>query len=257
MKTRLRIAFASMLALVFWVPAGNAAESLHEGLTHLAQDMVYTNAKLYPLVATALGLPGHDGELDTPGEAQRAAQASRLKSWQQPLAALSARMSAEASLVERDDARLLGAQLIRQLNELLVNQTDRKNYGGAANDLVGAVFVQFQHLPVVGQGGATAADQLRAWADITSRLAKAPEYIAAAQNLVTMPCHLFGAISVQQLDGVPEFMNGAPTPTLATPLSAPSMASATPASSRAATPAARGESNASRRADVASSPNAY
>ena len=199
MKRRLRIAFASTLTLVLWVPVGHAAESLHESLTRLAQDMVYTNARIYPLQATALGLAGHDGELDTPGEAQRAAQIERLKAWQQQLAALSAGMSAETSLVDRDDARLLGAQLARQLNELLVNQTDRKDYGGGANEIVGAVFVQFQHLPVVGQGGATGADQQQAWADITSRLARAPAYIAAAQALVTMPCHLFGAIAVQQL----------------------------------------------------------
>src|SRR5258706_10513099 len=257
MKTRLRIAFASMLALVFWDPAGNAAESLHENLTLLAQDMVYTNAKLYPLVATALGLPGHDGELDTPGEAQRAAQVARLKSWQQRLATLSAGMSAETSLVDRDDARLLGAQLTRQLNELLVNQTDRKNYGGAANDLVGAVFVQFQHLPVVGQGGATAADQLRAWADITSRLAKAPEYIAAAQALATMPCHLFGAIAVQQLDGVHEFMNGALTATAKTQLGARSRAFARFAKARDAALAAIAGTRAYITAHLASWPENY
>src|SRR5258706_3285076 len=166
-------------------------------------------------------------------------------------------MSAETSLVDGDDARLLGAQHIRQLNELLVNQTDRKNYGGAANALVGAVFVQFQHLPVVGQGGATAADQLRAWADITSRLAKAPEYIAAAQNLVTMPCHLFGAISVQQLDGVPEFMNGALTATAKTQLGAHSRAFARFAKARDAALAAMAATKAYITAHLASWPENY
>src|SRR5712675_2097353 len=257
MKRRLRIAFASMLTLVFWVSAGHAAESLHEGLTRLAQDMVYTNARMYPLQATALGLPGHDGELDNPGEAQRAAQIERLKAWQQQLATLSAGMSAGTALVDRDDARLLGAQLARQLNELLVNQTDRKDYGGGANEIVDAVFVQFQHLPVVGQGGATAADQQQAWANITSRLARAPDYIAAAQALATTPCHLFGAIAVQQLDGVPEFMNGALTSAAKTQLGAHSRGYARFAKARDAALAAMAGTRAYISAHLASWPENY
>src|SRR5258708_37144285 len=81
--------------LSLFTPAGKAAESLHECLTRVAQDMVYTTAKMYPLRATFLGLPGHDGELDTPGESQRAAQIERLKSWQQQLAILSGGVTAE------------------------------------------------------------------------------------------------------------------------------------------------------------------
>src|SRR5258708_18772166 len=110
MSRCLRRSIAPTLMLSLCTPAGNAAESLHEGLTRVAQDMVYTTAKMYPLRATFLGLPGHDGELDTPGESQRAAQIERLKSWQQQLAILSGGMTAETSLVDRDDTRLLAAQ---------------------------------------------------------------------------------------------------------------------------------------------------
>ena len=253
----LRFAIVPTLMLALFAPAGNAAESLHESLTRLAQDMVYTTAKMYPLGATLLGLPGHDGELDTPGEAQRAAQIGRLKSWQQQLATLRAGMTAETSLVDRDDARLLDAQLARQLNQLLVYETDRKDYGDAANSIVGAVFVQFQHLPVVGQEGATAADQLQAWADITSRLANAPQYIAAAQALVTMPCHLFGAVSVQQLDGIPEFMNGALTAAAKTQLGVHSRAFARFAKARDAALAAMAGTRAYISAHLASWPENY
>src|SRR5258707_12955723 len=169
MSSCLRFSIALTLALSLFAPVGNAAESLHESLTRLAQDMVYTIAKTYPLRATSLGLADHDSELDTPGEAQRAAQIERLKSWQQRLATLSAGMTAETSLVDRDDARLLAAQLVSQLNELLVYQTDRKEYRRAATSILGAVFLRCQHLPVLGQEGASTKEQRQASADMTRR----------------------------------------------------------------------------------------
>jgi len=257
MKRCLRFEIVPTLLLALFAPAGNAAESLHESLTLHAQDMVYTTAKLYPLWATSLGLPGHDGELDTPGEAQRAAQIERLKSWQQQLAALSAAMTAETSLIDRDDARLLGAQLDAQLNALLNYQLDRKDYGQAATDIVSTVFLQFQHLPVVGQEGGTAASQTQAWADITSRLARTPDYLAAAQALVTMPCHLFGVIAVQQLDGVPEFMNGTLTETAKAQLGAHSRALARFVKARDGALAAMAATKAYINAHLASWPENY
>ena len=199
-----------------------AANTVHENLVALAQDLTYTSAALFPMQATALGIPGHDGELDLPGEANRAAYIVRLGQWRQQLRDISAALPADAALVERDDALLLGAQLTAQLNALLVYQMDRKDYGAAANAVVNAVFTQFQHLPVIGQEGASAADQLKAWSDIISRLAKAPGYLDAAQKLVTTPCHLLGTISVQQLAGAPEFINGALTDTARAQLGAKS-----------------------------------
>ena len=224
--------------------------------TRLAQDMVYTTAKMYrcgPLP----GLPGHDGELDMPGEAQRAAHIERLRSWQQQLATLSAGMTAATTLVDRDDARLLGAQLATQLNGLLVYQDDRKDYGKPATNVLGAVFLQFEHLPIVGQDGATAKDQLQAWADITSRLAKSPEYIAAAQALVTMPCHLFGVIAVQQLDGAPEFLNGPLTDAAMAQLGAHSSALARFVKARDAALAAMAGTKSYINAHLASWPENY
>src|SRR5258708_33570561 len=109
MSRCLRLSIVPTLRLSLFTRAGNAAESLHEGLTRVAQDMVYTTAKMYPLRATFLGLPGHDGELDTPGESQRAAQIERLKSWQQQLAILSGGMTAGTSPVDRDDIPPLAA----------------------------------------------------------------------------------------------------------------------------------------------------
>jgi hypothetical protein len=218
--------------------------------------MVYTTAKMYrcgPLP----GLPGHDGELDMPGEAQRAAHIERLRSWQQQLATLSAGMTAATTLVDRDDARLLGAQLATQLNGLLVYQDDRKDYGKPATNVLGAVFLQFEHLPIVGQDGATAKDQLQAWADITSRLAKSPEYIAAAQALVTMPCHLFGVIAVQQLDGAPEFLNGPLTDAAMAQLGAHSSALARFVKARDAALAAMAGTKSYINAHLASWPENY
>jgi uncharacterized protein (DUF885 family) len=192
-------------------PAAAPTPALHEQLTRLAEDITYTSAKLFPIHATKLGIPGHDGELDAPSEANRAAFVTRLEQWQQQLTTLSGAMPADTLLTDRNDARLLGAQLTAQLNDLRIYQSDRKSYGEAANSIVDAVFTQFQHLPVVGQEGATAADLSRAWADITSRLVRAPAYIDAAQKLATTPGHLLGIIGAQQLGGAPEFLNGALT----------------------------------------------
>ena len=199
-----------------------AANTVHDSLVALAQDLTFTSAALYPMVATALGIPGHDGELDAPSAANRAAYVARLGQWQRQLGDINGAMPADAALVDRDDALLIGAQLTAQLNALLVYQMDRKDYGAAAKGVVNAVFTQFQHLPVIGQEGASAADQAKAWSDITSRLAKAPVYIDAAQQLVTTPCHLLGVISVQQLAGAPEFINGALTEAARTQLGAKS-----------------------------------
>jgi hypothetical protein len=46
-------------------PAGAATE-VHEKLTALARDVVYTTAAMFPTQATQLGIPGHDGELEMP-----------------------------------------------------------------------------------------------------------------------------------------------------------------------------------------------
>jgi len=188
---------------------GVRAQTAHQQLVSLAQDIIYTTAAVYPMSATYLGIPGHDGELEAPSEAFRAAQVQRLSQWRGRLEQIVAGFDAQTPLVDRDDGALLRARLTRSLDELLVYQTDRKSYAEAATRLVGVVFTQFQHLPVAGEEGATAADVRRAWLDITRRLAGAPAYIAAAQRLVTTPCHLFGVVGARELAGAPEFLKGA------------------------------------------------
>ncbi|HVP33167.1 MAG TPA: DUF885 domain-containing protein [Steroidobacteraceae bacterium] len=187
------------------------AQAAHQQLISLAQDMTFTTAAVFPMTATYLGIPGHDGELQAPSEAFRAAQVERLREWQRRLDAIVAGFDARTPLVDRDDAALLRARLTRSLDELLIHQTDRKDYASGANSIVSVVFVQFEHLPVVGQEGATAADLKRAWADIARRLAGAPAYIAAAQRLATTPGHLYGVVGAKRLAGAPDFLKGALT----------------------------------------------
>jgi uncharacterized protein (DUF885 family) len=187
------------------------AQTPRQALVSLAQDMTYTTAAVFPMTATYLGIPGHDGELQAPSETFRAAQVQRLREWQSRLDAIAAGFDAQTPLVDRDDAALLRADLTRSLNELLVYQTDRKDYSEGASGVVSVVFVQFEHLPVVGQEGATATDLKRAWADIAQRLAGAPAYIAAAQHLATNPGHLYGVVGAKQLAGAPDFLKGALT----------------------------------------------
>jgi uncharacterized protein (DUF885 family) len=202
--------FGWTAALALAAGAARAQEA-HQQLVSLAQDIIYTTAGVYPMSATFLGIPGHDGELEAPSEAFRAAQVQRLGEWRDRLERLAAGFDAKTTLVDRDDARLLRARLTRSLDELVVNQSDRKDYAYAAAGLVGVVFTQFLHLPVAGEEGATAADVRRAWLDITRRLAGAPAYIAAAQRLVTMPCHLYGVVGSRKLSGAPDFLKVALT----------------------------------------------
>ena len=191
--------------------AATHAQTAQQRLVSLAQDLTYTTAAVFPITATYLGIPGRDGELHSPSEAFRAAQVQRLREWQSRLDAIAAAFDAQTSLVDRDDAALLRARLTRSLDELLVYQTDRKEYADGANSIVRVVFVQFEHLPVVGQEGATAAELKRAWADIARRLAGAPAYIAASERLATTPGHLFGVVGARQLAGAPDFLKGALT----------------------------------------------
>ncbi|MGO9803488.1 MAG: DUF885 domain-containing protein [Steroidobacteraceae bacterium] len=237
--------------------AARADSTPHQALVSLAQDITFTTAQVYPMTATYLGIPGHDGELEAPSEAFRAAHVARLEDWERRLDTLSAGFDAHTALVDRDDAMLLRARLTESLDELRVYRSDRKNYAGPATSIVNVVFVQFEHLPVVGQEGATAADLKRAWADISRRLAAAPAYIAAAERLVTTPGHLFGVVGMKELAGAPEFLNGALTDAARTQLGAHSGDYARFLRARAAALEAIADSSRYIEAHVASWPENY
>ena len=222
-KGRLAIVVAAA-ALVLGPASARAQGSAHDRLVALAQDAIYTTARLRPMQATALGIAGHDAELETPSEADRADFIRRLEGWQGQLAAITATFDSSTSLIDRDDASLLDAQFKQQLNALRVYQFDRKDYSAPGNAVVAAVFTQFQHLPVAGAAGATQADVTKAWDDISARLSRTPTYIAAARQLVTTPGHLFGVIGSQQLAGAPDFLNGALTDAARTQLGGKSIA---------------------------------
>lgn len=206
---RSRLFRSMMLAGLCGSVQAAPAPSLHDQLTALAKDITYTTAALYPTQATQLGIPGHDGELETPSEAQRAEYIVRLQHWRKQLDQLDA--TEHASLVDRDDANLLRAQLVSSSNALLVRANDRKDYATGANTVVEAIFNQLQFMPVAGRDGKSAADVERAWQEIVARLRKAPKYIIAAQAMVTQPGHLYGIVGSQELEGVKSFFDGALT----------------------------------------------
>jgi len=207
-----RLAGIACAALAAAMPLRSPAQSSpHASLVSLAQDFIYTSARTYPLQATALGIAGHDAELEAPSEMLRADYIARLKAWQQQLGAITLGFDSSTSLVDRDDAKLLAAQLAAQLNALLIYQVDRKDYSLPANSIVQAIFTQFEYLPIVGQDGATARDLSGAWLDIITRLEKAPAYIRAAAHLVTTPGHLYGVVGSSELAGAGEFLNGSLT----------------------------------------------
>ncbi len=202
------IALLASAAALAATPAPNAA-STHDRLTALSQEMVRTQGHLHPMQATALGLPGLDGDLEVPSEAGRVAYIGWLKGWTKQLEAIQHDAGPGISLVDGDDAKLLRAQIGGELDDLLVTQSDRKDYAGPALAVTGAIFSQFLHLPVPGRDGATQADLDKAWADITSRLSKATAYIVAGQKLVTHPGHLQAVAGIQQIAGAPDFLGGA------------------------------------------------
>ena len=210
----MRLRFVPLpLSIIFaWLTGpALAAGNVHEKLTGLAHDIVYTSAAMFPTEATQLGIPGHDGELEKPSEQSRAAYIAKLQSWQKQLEDIAPASRADLSLVDRDDALLLRAQLLTSLNTLLVRKTDRKDYSLGANTIVGTLFYQLQFMPVSGREGKTTADVNKAWQDLLNRLQKAPGYIVAAQSLATEPGHLYGVIGSEELDGAPSFINGALT----------------------------------------------
>lgn len=188
-----------------------ALESPHQRLVDLARELTDTTAHLHPMQATALGMAGMDGELETPSEAARTAEIAQIRTWQRKLQAIASGFGASTSLTDRDDAKLLAAQITGQLNALLVYQIDRKDYSAPGNNIVQAIFVQFLNLPVSGKEGATAQDVAGAWRDVISRLEKSPTYIAAGERMVRTPGHLFGIVGSQELAGTPEFLQGSLT----------------------------------------------
>lgn len=209
----MRLHLLALVACTACVTSVGATEatSVHSQLTELAREIVYSSGALFPTQATQLGIPGHDGELETPSEENRSAYIARLQQWQKKLDELAPVSRTDIGLVDANDARLLRAQLAWLLNPLAIRKTDRKDYAAGANNLVATIFIQLQFLPVAGRDGKTAADVNKAWKDLTNRLSKAPEYIRAAQKLVTEPGHLYGIVGSQQLDGAPSFFNGALT----------------------------------------------
>ena len=198
------------LAGLLWAPAF-AATSTHERLEAVAREFVETEARLDPMHATYLGIAGSDGELVLPTEAGRAARIARLQAWALRIDSTRRAAGASISLVDGDDATLLRAQLDEDLDQLLVRQSDRKDYARPALALVNVVFMQFLHLPIPGRDGAGAADLDKAWGDITSRLAKGPAFIVAGQKMATRPGRLQGTVGEKEIAGAPDFLEGALT----------------------------------------------
>jgi uncharacterized protein (DUF885 family) len=248
------VACAALTALSL---VAHAQGSAHDDLQKLAQDITFTEARLYPMQATRLGISGHDAELESPSEGFRAAFVSRLTQWRQQLQLIEASFTTGTPLVDRDDAKLLGARLAADLNAFEIYKTDRKDYSLPANNVVQAIFQQFQNLPVIGQDGAKAADVARAWNDLIARLAKAPEYIVAAQRLATAPGHLYGIVGSQQLAGAPEFFNDALSAAATAQLGATSDAHSRFLQARDATVKVIAQSKAYIDAHVASWPENY
>jgi uncharacterized protein (DUF885 family) len=185
--------------------AAPAAPTTSEQLQALARSMTFDWAKSHPLTATFLGLSDEDGQLDTPSEAENVRDLAMIRDWQRQLASISL---AGASLVEMDDAKLLGAQLTSMERQYTLYKTYEKDPSAPSVTILAAIYTQFLHLPIAGTAGATPADVTAAWEKIISRLSGAPAYIAAGNALVAHPGHLYGVTGAEQLDGAPGLLSG-------------------------------------------------
>jgi len=187
-------------------PAAGASSAAYERLQNLARDMTYEWAKRHPLGATELGLVQYDGVVDAPSASANSGDLALVRAWRTRLDGIERDAT---TLVERDDARLLRARLTGLERRYTTYREYEKDYAAPAQAIVGALFTQFQHLPVAGTNGATAADSETAWTNVITRLEAAPAYVATAQKLVTHPGHLQGVVGAEQLAGAPDFFSGA------------------------------------------------
>ncbi len=183
-------------------------DAVYTRIQSLARHITFDWAKTHPLTATEEGLSDEDGMLDTPSLAQDARDLQTIRGWERDIDAIPL---AGATLVERDDIKLLRAQLIGMERGYTVYRTDRKDYSAPGQAIVGAIFTQFEHLPVAGTGGEKKSDVAIAWDRIIARLNDAPFYIAAGEKLVTDPGRLYGTVGAQELAGAPDFLGGALT----------------------------------------------
>jgi hypothetical protein len=199
---------ATPAATAFASAAPPADDGAYARIQTLAKRITFDWAKTHPLTATQLGLSDEDGILDAPSLAQDARDLQTIRGWERDLAAIPL---GGATLVERDDVKLLRAHLIGMERGYTVYRTDRKDYSAPGQAIVGAIFTQFEHLPVAGTNGATKSDVATAWDRIISRLNGAPIYIAAGEKLVTDPGRLYGKVGAEELAGAPDFLGGALT----------------------------------------------
>ena len=176
-----------------------------ERLQTLAKQMTFDWAKSHPLSATYLGLSDEDGRLNSPSEGENARDLATIRGWESDLASIPLD---GASLAEVDDAKLLRAQLTSYERQYTVYKTYEKDPSGPSVAIIGAIYVQFLHLPIAGTAGATQADVAAAWQKIIERLAGAPAYIAAGNALVTHPGHLYGVTGAEELAGAPALLGG-------------------------------------------------
>ncbi|MBD5656530.1 MAG: DUF885 family protein, partial [Candidatus Eremiobacteraeota bacterium] len=234
------------------VPAMAATSATTQKLQTLAREMTFDDAKSHPLTATAEGIAGEDDRLDTPSPAEVARDLATIRRWKAELAAIPLD---GATLVERDDAKLLQAQLVASERGYTVYKTYEKDYSAPSQAIVGAIFTQFQHLPATGSTGSGEADRARAWHDIVARLTAAPRYIAAGEALVTSPGRLYNTVGAEELAGAPDFMNGALTAAAKAQLSAGDFRSF--AAARAATLAAIASAKTYIDAHAAAWPETY
>ncbi|MGB7168065.1 MAG: DUF885 domain-containing protein [Acidobacteriaceae bacterium] len=183
--------------------AGTPAPS--EQLQDLGRRITFDWAKSHPINATYLGLSDEDGQLDVPSEAENARDLATIRAWEKELASIPLE---GASLEDVDDAKLLRAQLVAYERQYLVYKPFEKDPSAPSVAIMGAVYMQFLHLPIAGTDGATAADVAAAWQKIIQRLRGAPAYIAAGNALVIHPGHLYGVTGSEELAGAPSFFGG-------------------------------------------------
>jgi uncharacterized protein (DUF885 family) len=199
MKERMLAAGVALLTVL--VPFPSAAQSSPRAqIAALQVQALDEFLTISPETATFLGDYSHDGDWSDP-------TAAGIARYRQFIAALEQRLDAidmtGATLQDRNDVTLLRA-FIAQLRRGVADQEAGKDASGPPLTVLGALFTMILHKDE--------QDSAVWWDHVTSRLEKAPDFLAASKSSITHPGRLQAEVALKQLAMAPALFTFILTP---------------------------------------------
>ncbi len=189
-------AFAMLLIPLRSPAAGTPAEQI----AALQIDAMNRYLAASPEIATFLGDYSHDGDWSDPSPAGLAKFRAMLASYEQRLDAIDL---TGATLQDRNDVKLMRAFVVTQ-RRAFADVEAGKDPSGPPLAVMGVVFTMILHKE--GQ------DPTVWWSNLTSRLEKAPAWMAAQRPMITHPGRLQAEVALKQLAMAPALFTYILTP---------------------------------------------